>query len=118
MIKRLWNEKEVAILIYGYLLIGTGIYTKKEVVNEMSKKFRKNALMKKLTIDEKYRNNSGISMKLGNIDYLFSNGKSGFKNYSVLEYNVYKMFLNNKRAFDELLLIAIKEYNFTWDVYL
>lgn len=50
-------------------------------------------------------------MKMGNIDYLFSNGKSGFRNCSKLEYEVYNLYLNDKDSFNRLLMEVKNEYN-------
>ena len=80
IMKVLWNEKEVVILIYGYCLVKEEIYSKQYVVHEISNKLR--TKYNSADIDDKFRNENGIAMKLGNIDYLFTEGKSGFKNFS------------------------------------
>lgn len=111
--KTLWNKKEVAILIYGYCLIKEEVYSRKYVVQEISHKLRNK--YNDIQIDDKFRNENGISMKLGNIDYLFSEGKSGFKNYSKMEYELYDLYLNNKPEFNKILGDAKEEYNIEWD---
>lgn len=111
--KTLWNKKEVIILIYGYYLIEKGIYDRDYIINEISNKLRKKQI--DMSTDNKFRNKNGISMKLGNIDYLFSKGKTGFKNYSKLEYELFNLFLTDKNEFNRLLKDAKIEYDIEWE---
>lgn len=108
----LWNKKEVAILIYGYYLFEQNFRKKQEIIEEIS--FRLREKYPNANTDKKFRNISGISMKLGNIEYLFTDGKKGFKHYSKLEYEIYSLYLHNKEEFKLLLEEAKKEYKITW----
>lgn len=108
----LWNREEVAILIEGYCLIKKGLDTRDAVIKEISQKLRAYAKAKK--IDDLFRNENGISMKLGNIDYLFSKGQSGFKNVSRLEQEIFDLYMNDREQFNQLLKKAKTDYHIEW----
>lgn len=63
-----------------------------------------------------FRNNNGISMKLVDIDCLFSKRKSGFKNYSKLECKLVDLYFNDQNKFDVLLLETREEYNINGNI--
>lgn len=106
-----WNEYEVAILIYGYYLYESGYYSRKLLIEEISDKLRKYAVGIDLDNNKLYRNYNGISMKFGNVEYLFTNGKKGLKNKSKLEVELFNLFVNKRSEFDILLNESKKIYH-------
>lgn len=109
--KYTWSKTEVAILVYGYYLMDHNILSREYLIKEISNRLRYVKIKNGINIDDTYRNENGISMKLGNVQYLFTKKKSGFKHTSLLEQEVYNLFQNDRKKFIELLEEAKKEFN-------
>ena len=61
-------------------------------------------------IENDFRNVTGIKMKLKNIEYLESNGRHGLSNYSLMDKDVYHLYIHDKEKFNKLLCQAKKKY--------
>lgn len=68
-----WNKYEVAVLIDGYNKVANGIDSRKEVAVEISERLRGFRLMENIT----YRNVNGITLQLGAIEFLMTDGAHG-----------------------------------------
>ena len=73
-----WDKFEAALLIETYWDIRNGKISRKEAAASLSKLLRDR--MPENEIDETYRNENGINMRLGEIDALFNDGKGGLTN--------------------------------------
>ena len=105
-----WNQYEVALLIETYAMIDNKIITKKQAVSELSQLFRNYAIAHGNSIDKIYRNINGISMRLEELRYLFTNGKSGLKNTSYLFRDMVVMYQTNQKEFQRVLKVAERIY--------
>lgn len=81
-----WDREEEILLIdlYIYSKTHSDDETNKEI-EEMSQLLRKRALYNNIQIDDKFRNVTGLKMKLQNIEYCFTNGKRGLSCCSKLD---------------------------------
>lgn len=98
-----WDKYEAALLIEAYWRIKADRPTKGAIVAKLSSSLRKRASFE---IDDTFRNENGINMRLGELDYLFSSGSSGLKNTSDLFRELVDMYLNNRLAYEKILLEA------------
>jgi hypothetical protein len=98
-----WNKYEVALLIETFINIKNRIIEREKAIVELSDLLRKYAIKNGVKIDEKYRNRSGITMKIENIKFLFSNGKEGLAKHSKLEKEIVSLYINNISAYENLL---------------
>lgn len=103
-----WDEYEVALLVHYYCKIQEGSIPFETATVELSERLRKKAIRKGLQIDNVYRNTNGMSMKLANIQYLFTDGKKGFYCYSKMDKEIYELFKNDNTKYQQLLNKALE----------
>lgn len=102
-----WDKFETALLIEAYWEIKADHSKRRFIVRELSSFLRKRASFE---IDATFRNENGINMRLGELDYLFSLGNAGLKNTSELFREMVNIYLNNKPEYEKILSGA-KEMN-------
>lgn len=98
-----WTPFEVVLLIEAYLQIEKGIITKKEAVSSISRILREHAISEGKQIDDTYRNENGISMRLEELRYIFTHGENGIKKTSSLFRNMVKMYQQHPDEFQDTL---------------
>lgn len=104
MIRNRWDKYEVAKLIEMYLCIqGISTERKKEKIAELSSLLRENAIKNGIEIKDTFRNFTGITMRLANIEYLFTEGKYGLSAYSKLDLEMYKLYTLELDKFELVL---------------
>ena len=108
-----WDKYETALLIEAYWRIKENSSKRRSVISELSSALRGKAGSE---IDETFRNENGVNMRLGELDYLFSGGKIGLKNTSDLFREMVNTYLNNKSQYEQILLEAKKKYSITKNV--
>ena len=96
-----WDKFEAALLIETYWNIRNGKISRKEAVASLSKLLRDR--VPENEIDETYRNENGINMRLGELDALFNDGKGGLTNTSELFREMVSMYNTDQNAFEEIL---------------
>ncbi len=99
-----WNREEVILLVNEYFR--TKDLSKYEINNSiefLSKLLRRKAILDGITIDNKFRNVIGITMKFANIKYLDKDRSimknSGLSNVSKLEKIIVDEYYKNKEEF-------------------
>ena len=93
-----WSEEEVILLIDLYFDLkqsNTAITDAREEIHILSELLRKLAIINGNDINETFRNENGITMKLNNIRYIDTLGNDGLSAYSDLDKNVYDQFVDN-----------------------
>ena len=97
-----WDKYEAALLIEAYWRIKADRSTKGAIVAKLSSSLRKRASFE---IDDTFRNENGINMRLGELDYLFSSGSAGLKNTSDLfrDFQIYIYRLDSHRFNSQML---------------
>ena len=110
LIKIPWNKYEAVLLIDAYLKCCAGHCTKAQAVTELSKRLRHHMKKLGIPISEAYRNESGISLQMSAIEYLFTNGESGISHTSNLFRESVEMYKDTPELFYSLLEIANSKY--------
>lgn len=105
--QRIWNEYEVALLVQAYLNIQIGQKDFDSAAKELSNTLRNYAQSKGIEIDDQFRNEAGIKMKLRNIEYLYTDGKSGLSGCSQQDRKIVELQKKNSKEFNSLLKKAI-----------
>ena len=101
-----WNKYEAALLIDGYNRVAKGHASKKEVAILLSERLRSTGLM----ISETYRNVNGITLQLGAIEFLMTNGAHGVSHVSNLFREIVKLYKEDYTKFASLLEEANLRY--------
>ena len=101
-----WNKFEAALLIDGYNRVAKGHATKKEVAIILSERLRS----KGLTVGETYRNVNGITLQLGAIEFLMTNGAHGISHVSNLFREIVRLYKDDYATFARLLKDANLRY--------
>lgn len=103
-----WDEEETALLIDTYLRVEAGQLPPKEAVATLSRQLRQRAKQSGVEIDDVFRNENGIRMRLAEIQYLMTGGTSGFKNTSTLYNNMVQLCIIDMEQFQKILEKAKK----------
>lgn len=111
----LWEYEEELLLIDLYN------YTNKHTANEnsiaievLSYALNKRAKELGYKTNETFRNITGIKMKLLNIEYVASDGKSGLSAYSKMDVECYKYFLDNPNDFNSKVIPIKRKYSISY----
>lgn len=103
-----WDEYETALLVEAYIKVTENGGVKTRVLQELSDNLRQMAVNKGIEIDDVYRNLNGMMWQYTFIEKAFK--KSGFGQHfpaKVFRY-VVKLYLYNRKKFDEILKEAKK----------
>lgn len=101
-----WNKFEAALLLEALINVKDGRCSRKDVVSDISSRFRRKALNDKMPINETYRNLNGINLQLGAMDYAYTNGAQGVKHVSKLFYEIVEIFRTHPQEFKDILQCA------------
>lgn len=104
-----WDKAETALLIDVYLRIEAGQLPMQEAVSVLSHQLRYRAMKAGIKIDEVFRNENEIRMRLGEIQFLMTGGKLGFRNTSSLFKEMVNMKQSDPESFTKILYDARKE---------
>ena len=102
-----WNQHEVALLIDAYLQV-TGGADLGQTATRLSLTLRDLALRSGIDIDGTYRNVNGMKMQLGNVQYLFTDGKKGLSGASSLIREMFEVYKKQPDEFQRVLKEAIQ----------
>ena len=92
MIKVKWDLEEAVVLYDLYFKSGATLSVDTEKLNELSAIMKNRAAVKRVQIDEKYRNVTGLTMQIGCIHYVVTDGKEGLSNVSKIFYEAYDFY--------------------------
>lgn len=95
-----WDKYETALLIEAYWKIKADRSQRNTTVAALSSLLRERASFE---IDDTFRNENGINMRLSELDYLFSSGNVGLKNTSDLFREMVDMYQNNRSEYELIL---------------
>lgn len=109
-IKIPWNKYEAVILVDAYQRCVAGEMSKSNAVSQVSKRLRAHLINMGLPVSDAYRNESGISLQMSAIEYLFTDGKTGISHVSTLFQDTVALFKENRELYDILLGVANVKY--------
>ena len=103
-----WDKYETALLIDTYWNIKRGIITPKEAIKDLSKNLRKRAINEGNCIDDIFRNENGIKLRLAEIETIFTNGDKGLnKKPSKLFKEIADLYISDFKKYENLLEEAL-----------
>lgn len=105
-VQKQWDKYEAAILLDFYLKYLKGTISKKDAIQTVSKKLRIMAKNNNATIDDTYRNISGITFQLLSMESAY-NGFTITKPASKLFTEIVALYKNDRNQFDNLLMEAM-----------
>ena len=76
-IRIVWSEHEQAVLLQALIDVLNHKIERKQAISEVSKRLRKEAELRGLEINVKFRNDNGISLQMNCLEYAYTDGKSG-----------------------------------------
>ena len=97
-----WDKYEVALLIDAYLQIQDG-RSKTMVVKHLSAALRKRAKEIGTDVDDVFRNENGITLRMSEIQYLFTHGVKGIPHSSKLFSDMFCLYHNKPHEFNAIL---------------
>ena len=103
-----WNKYEIVLLIDTYNSVKSGIVSKKEAISGLAERLRYGITRRGIEVNEKYRNENGITLQLSYIEICMTNGEKGRENPSKMFIEVSDLYQNNPEDF-EILLNQAKE---------
>ena len=95
-----WDKYETALLIEAYWKTKEDRSQRSLIISELSSFLRQRVSFE---IDEIFRNENGINLRLGELEYIFSNGSSGVKNTSELFREMAELYLTRRSDFEKIL---------------
>lgn len=98
-----WNEHEQAVLLQALIDVLNHKIERKQAISEVSKRLRKEAKSRGIEIDEKFRNENGISLQMNCLEYAYTGGKSGLHVIRGWYFDIVSKYQNDQDAFAELL---------------
>lgn len=104
-----WDEQETVLLIDAYLRVKNKELSQQEAVKEISSLLRCRAVHSGIKIDEKFRNENGISMQMKIVGGLVDEKPSGLHSATRMFTEMVALYKTRKPEFDELLIQAKRE---------
>lgn len=111
MIKVRWDIEEAVALCDVYIKTGRSLSVDRSILEKLSVMMNKRARMKGVTVDEKFRNTTGLSMQIGCIHYVATGGKEGLSNASKVFYEAYNLFEENLKEFNSIVNGFYEKYS-------
>jgi hypothetical protein len=98
-----WDEHEQAVLLRALINVLDQKTERKTAICEVSEMLRNYATMRGIAIDDKYRNENGITLQMSKLEYAFTNGRSGLRVDSGWYFSIVQTYRNNYERYMELL---------------
>lgn len=76
---------------------------RKQAIAEVSKRLREEAELRGIVIDEKFRNENGISLQMNCLEYAYTGGKTGLHVTRGWYFDIVNTYQNDQNVFVELL---------------
>lgn len=108
MAKRIpWDKYETALLVDACTRIMAGEELRKDAITRVSKTLRKRAVDNGIEIDDIFRNESGITLQLVNLEELMKNPSDfSTRNNSKLFKDIVHMYNTDREQFNEILAVV------------
>lgn len=109
-----WERDEVVLLVSEYFRTKDSVVERERSIEIVSKILRNRAIKKGISINQKYRNIAGITMKFGNIQALdqkaIEEGHKGLINVSVLEQTIVFEYVLKPEKINQEAYFTIMKY--------
>ncbi len=104
-----WDLQEAAVLLQGLLDVQDGKISRTDAIAHISTVLRNRAARQHHDIDEKFRNENGISMQMAHLEYGLTEGKSGWKPTCRWQDKILDIYHNEPDTYKRLLHEARKQ---------
>ncbi len=98
-----WDEHEQAVLLQALVDVLNHEIERKQAIAEVSKRLREEAELRGIVIDEKFRNENGISLQMNCLEYAYTGGKTGLHVTRGWYFDIVNTYQNDQNVFVELL---------------
>jgi len=109
-----WEREEVVLLVSEYFRTQNSILEKERSIELVSKILRQRANVLGITIDKRYRNITGVTMKYANIQSLdlhsIELGHRGLSNVSAIEREIVSEYLKYPEKINQEAYYTIMKY--------
>lgn len=105
-----WNKHEVVLLVDAYLGYKRSVISRERAVKLVSHRLRFKFQQIGVPISSAYRNETGISMQMSAIEFLFTDGQSGISHCSNLFREIVALYRDDISSFEVLLAEAKDKY--------
>ena len=102
-IRIVWSEHEQAVLLQALIDVLNHKIERKQAISEVSKRLRKEAELRGLEINVKFRNDNGISLQMNCLEYAYTDGKSGLHVARGWYFDIVNTYRNDQEEFYKLL---------------
>ena len=102
-IRIVWSEHEQAVLLQALVDVLNHEIERKQAISEVSKRLREEAESRGIVIDEKFRNENGISLQMNCLEYAYTGGKTGLHVTRGWYFDIVNTYQNDQNVFVELL---------------
>ena len=97
-----WSyEEEVLLVNLFFYTRNHSLSQNEQAIAKLSAYLFDHAKNAGYSVDEKFRNITGIKMKLQNLEYIASKGRQGLSSYSAMDQAVYQQAADNYLTFKE-----------------
>lgn len=97
-----WSDKEAALLLRALIDVLQNKIDRKTKISEVSLTLRQMAVQNGIIIDEKFRNENGVGFKMGELEFVFTGGKSGIPAHSGWCFKIVEIYQNHPEQFEKL----------------
>lgn len=98
-----WDEHEEAILLQALINVLNHTIERKRAISDVSKQLRELAAARGIAIDEKFRNENGITLQMSKLEYVFTDGVSGLRVETGWYFDIVKIYKESPLKYRELL---------------
>jgi hypothetical protein len=102
MTKVCCESEEAVALLDLYIQEGCTLSVPNEALAALTQIYRNRAQQLGLSVDNKFRNLSGLKMQIVCIHYVVTNGAEGMSNVNQLFYKTYELYRTNPAKFYEI----------------
>ncbi len=104
----LWDMEEAAVLLDGLLQVRFGKISRTDAIASVSEELRARAARRHYDIDEKFRNENGISLQMAHLEYGLTDGETGWEPAYRWQEQILDIYYNEPEIYKKLLNRARK----------
>ncbi len=98
-----WDIREAAILLQALINVLNNKKGRKRAIAEVSQTLRKLAVRQGVSVDDKFRNENGITLQMSKLEYAFTDGKSGLRVQTGWYFDIVRLYREERGKYYGLL---------------
>ena len=104
-----WDKFETALLLDSCMKVSDGSIKRKDAVSSLSALLRKRASGSGIPIDDKFRNENGISLQMSHMVNILTDGAEGLPGGGKIYKEMAQLFRSSPSEFEKILKEARKQ---------